>query len=243
MALDQITSQAIASGAVTSDAIASGAVTVTGIPDGEITAAKLHTTAISDKLGYTPVSPTTLASELATKANVSSLAAVATSGSYNDLSNKPSTGKVLQVISSSTSTQASTTSLDWQNSNLAVTITPSSTSSRILVLVNDRGRNETPGNYHECWFEYGLFKDGVSTALSEIVVGWGSSPTTYGKLAYENLNLSYIDSPNTTSAVTYRTKFKQDINGAGTPSYVHQNATYSGSIEGVCQIIAMEIAG
>jgi hypothetical protein len=65
MALDQITSQAIASGAVTSDAIASGAVTVADIPDGEITATKLHTTAISDKLGYTPVSPTQLSNEVA----------------------------------------------------------------------------------------------------------------------------------------------------------------------------------
>lgn len=44
MALDQITSQAIASGAVTSDAIASGAITVADIPNGEITAAKLHST-------------------------------------------------------------------------------------------------------------------------------------------------------------------------------------------------------
>jgi hypothetical protein len=50
MALDQITSQSIAAGAIT----------VEDISDGSITAAKLHDTAIQDKLGYTPVSPTQL---------------------------------------------------------------------------------------------------------------------------------------------------------------------------------------
>ena len=77
MAIDKLTSQALASGSVTSDAIATGAITVADIPNGEITAAKLATTAISDKLGYTPVSPTTLNSSLAFKANTSSLGTLA----------------------------------------------------------------------------------------------------------------------------------------------------------------------
>ena len=53
----QVKSSNIAIGAITSDQIASGAITVADIPDGEITAAKLHTTAVTDKLGYTPVAP------------------------------------------------------------------------------------------------------------------------------------------------------------------------------------------
>jgi len=54
MALDQITSQSIAEGAIT----------VNDIADGSITHSKLHTTAIQDKLGYTPVSPTQLTTEI-----------------------------------------------------------------------------------------------------------------------------------------------------------------------------------
>jgi hypothetical protein len=61
MALTKITTDGLSDNAITADKIASGAVTVADIPDGEITAAKLHTTAISGKLGYTPVSPTDLA--------------------------------------------------------------------------------------------------------------------------------------------------------------------------------------
>jgi hypothetical protein len=58
---------------ITSDSLAAGAVNVSALPDGVISAAKLHTTAISDKLGYTPVSPTDLSSGLALKANASAL--------------------------------------------------------------------------------------------------------------------------------------------------------------------------
>ena len=76
----QVKSSNIAVGAITTDQIAAGAITVADIPDGEITAAKLHTTldlssktityptnsvtadalhttAVTDKLGYTPVAP------------------------------------------------------------------------------------------------------------------------------------------------------------------------------------------
>jgi hypothetical protein len=81
MALTKITSDGIGDNAITADKIASGAVTVSDIPDGEITTAKiadaaithskLHTTAIQDKLGYTPVNP----SSLGTLASLNSVSA------------------------------------------------------------------------------------------------------------------------------------------------------------------------
>ena len=73
MAIDKLSSQALATGSVTSDAIATGAITVADIPDGEITAVKLKSTAISDKLGYTPVSPTDLTNSLAPKADTTAV--------------------------------------------------------------------------------------------------------------------------------------------------------------------------
>ncbi len=77
MAFTKITSDGIGDNAVTSDKIASGAITAADIPNGEITAAKLATTAISDKLGYTPVSPTTLNTSLGFKASTSALGTLA----------------------------------------------------------------------------------------------------------------------------------------------------------------------
>lgn len=49
---------------VTSQALAPNAVQISNIPDNEITAAKLHTTAIQDKLGYTPVSSSYVSDQL-----------------------------------------------------------------------------------------------------------------------------------------------------------------------------------
>lgn len=69
MALRKVQSGVIADNAITTAKIASGAVTATDVPDGEITAAKLSSTAISDKLGYTPVSPTQLSNDIATVNN------------------------------------------------------------------------------------------------------------------------------------------------------------------------------
>lgn len=52
-----------------STALRSDAVTISNIPDNEITAAKLHTTAIQDKLGYTPASAATVASQISALVN------------------------------------------------------------------------------------------------------------------------------------------------------------------------------
>ena len=85
MALTKITSDGIGDNAITADKIASGAVTVADIPDGEITAAKLHDTAISNKLGYTPVSPT----DLSAKADATTV--------NSALATKASTGKAIAM--------------------------------------------------------------------------------------------------------------------------------------------------
>jgi hypothetical protein len=74
-----------------------GSVNGTVITDGSIAAVDLSASAITDKLGYTPVSPTDLSEGLADKQDTigyipvdpATLSNVATSGSYTDLSNTP----------------------------------------------------------------------------------------------------------------------------------------------------------
>jgi len=56
MAIDKLTSQGLAPGAVTANSI----------DDNSVTAAKLHITAIQDKLGYTPVDPAQLQNQVIT---------------------------------------------------------------------------------------------------------------------------------------------------------------------------------
>ena len=46
------------------------------------------------------------------------------------------TGKVLQVITDTTTTEKSTTSASWQDGDLTVTITPTSSSNKVFLMIS-----------------------------------------------------------------------------------------------------------
>ena len=112
-------------------------------------------------------------------------------------------GKVLQVVTSTYSTQTSTTSTSYVTTNLDASITPSSSSNKVLVLIAQNG----------------VYKDGTGNGTD---IELRRNGTGIGKLAEnaggENVG-SYaigtgaaaclLDSPNTTSAVSYETFFKR----------------------------------
>ncbi len=135
---------------------------------------------------------------------------------------------IIQVVSASTSTEISTTSLSYVNTNLAVTITPQSASSTILVIVNDIIRSAGAAAYWEQYSGYGIFRDGLATALSEAIYGYGYGKPSgaSGKSQTTGVYQCAYDSPNTTSAVTYRTKFLADIDGGSQTAYAHSTAGF-----------------
>lgn len=208
---------AAASATAAADAVSSG------VSDGSVTTAKLADSAV-------------------TSAKIATVEASKLIGKINAIN--ATTGSVIQVVSSQTNSSIETSSLNWVNTNLSVSITPQFNTSRILIIVADTTRSQGAPNYHEQWSEYGIFRDGISTALKQVMTGWGSSPTTFGKVAYGNVSTSYLDSPSTTSQITYRTKMRCDIVGGSQSMAAHMYSSYyGGNIEGVSQIIAMEIAG
>jgi hypothetical protein len=99
-----------------SSALRSDAVTVANIPNGEITAAKLHTTAIQDKLGYTPVSPTDL-SNLIDSAPTALNTLNELAAALGDDANYAAT------VTTALATKASTSYVDTQISSIQVTPT------------------------------------------------------------------------------------------------------------------------
>lgn len=128
MALDQITSQSIADNAISAGDLADGSITAAKLHDTAIadklgyTPASAATVAsqISDLVAGAPTALNTLnelaaalgndanyaatiTTALGTKANTSSLSTVATSGSYNDLSSKPTLGSLAALNSVSAS--------------------------------------------------------------------------------------------------------------------------------------------
>jgi len=139
-----------------------------------------------------------------------------------------SPGHVLQVVNATYSTQSTSSSSTYADTGLTATITPSSTSSKILVIVQQSGlakvTNATGVNLKLLRNSTDLitFENSVGQEYSTAWNIVGGSGTTY------------LDSPATTSAVTYKTQFASNNNNATV--YVQINSASS-------TITLMEIAG
>jgi hypothetical protein len=108
-------------------------------------------------------------------------------------------GKVLQVVQGTTSTTATNTTGTPADTNLTATITPTSASSKILVIVNQTGASKTNDT------SIGMNLRRASTTIMQIYY-MGYTGTSL-RLDFGDMNMVYLDSPATTSATTYKTQF------------------------------------
>jgi len=121
----------------------------------------------------------------------------------------PKAGNVIQVVQGTYSTNVTTSSTSLVDTGLTATITPTSASSKILVLVYQAGLNNG-GN--------------SSTGINTQLIRNGTSIYNFGKYSIYitsvvslngGISGGYLDSPATTSAVTYKTQFlRQDGSGS-----------------------------
>ena len=117
-------------------------------------------------------------------------------------------GKVLQVVQATYATQTIITSTSYTDSGLSATITPSSATSKILILVNQN----LLANRETTIFDgaVDLRRGNTSIYLQEYANGIAAA--TQGSPAYIQQrhyhNATYLDSPTTTSATTYKTMGK-----------------------------------
>jgi hypothetical protein len=116
-------------------------------------------------------------------------------------------GKVLQVVTATDDTARSTTSTSFvtASNTLSVSITPSSTSSKVLILVSSSGKC----NGNSSGF-FTIYRDGT-TNLGEASNGF--IRTTDGNVDVSvGLGINYLDSPSTTSATTYQVYMRASAN-------------------------------
>ena len=132
-------------------------------------------------------------------------------------------GKILQVITATDSTARSSTSSSFVtgSNTLSVTITPSATSSKILVLYTGAVQNvgATNATSHFTIYRGATNLGGGSNSAL------GSAYINANNLVL-NMSIGYLDSPSTTSATTYQVYFKNDnsttvyLNAQGTLSSI-----------------------
>ena len=116
-------------------------------------------------------------------------------------------GKVLQVVSGTTNTTIANSTSTYADTGVTATITPTLSTSKVLVLVSHNGMYKSDGNSGN-QFELQLLRDATQIAF------------TYNLYTGTTVNISgsssfnYLDSPATTSATTYKTQFKNPANAS-----------------------------
>ena len=127
-------------------------------------------------------------------------------------------GHVLQVVTGSTATAATSTTSTYADTGLSATITPTSSSNKILVIVNQQGCQKYGSN---TGLGLKLFRG--STELVKFEGQFGINQGTNDFNAGGN-GVTHLDSPSTTSATTYKTQFN-NRSAAGTVGVQADSAT------------------
>ncbi len=136
------------------------------------------------------------------------------------------TPAIKQIVTASLATSTSTTSSSYVDTGLTATITPSSTSSKIIVIyasakmtVNGSATNMTAIN------AYTKLLRGA-TAVSESLHGFDLFAASNYKTPYIPFTITSIDSPSSTSALTYKVQYS----GSATQEVVFANSTAPATI-------------
>jgi len=136
-------------------------------------------------------------------------------------------GMVIQVVSHKNSAPNSTTSSSFVATNSTVTITPTSTNSKILIQANAPlyGNNNNTHTYTT------IYRDNVNLNGTSELQLFATGSDAMGR--WSNGSMQFLDSPNTTSSVTYTVYFRNSTSGTS-----HYDAN-----GGMAIITAMEIGG
>jgi hypothetical protein len=178
---------------------------------------------VSSDLGIGIVGSTNIADGTIVNADINASAAIAgskLSGSF---------GKVLQVVTATDSTGRSTSSASFvtASNTMSVSITPSSASNKIFVTVSGNLYQVTAPKYAIAT----IFRDAtdLGAASNKGLTNVYANPNDTGA----PLCMTILDSPNTTSAITYQVYI---LSGSGGTATINEN-----NCKGV--ITAFEIAG
>jgi hypothetical protein len=129
--------------------------------------------------------------------------------------------RIMQVVATGTSTQVSSTTTTLADTTLTATITPQATSSKILIFANH------PVNYRSGTdagnsLVLALFRGATQVQILKFIGENGTNPLLF------STQMLYVDSPNTTSATTYKTQFANNV--AASEVRVQANSYPSGMV-------------
>ena len=131
--------------------------------------------------------------------------------------------------------------------NLSVAITPSSTSSKILVTTHISYGAGNNNLYASGYLMRDSTDIGVNTTAtgSQFNVSFGMDLTGQANETYKlrNSSMSFLDSPSSTSSLTYKVQVRVNSNGTLYINRTGQNANADYGSRGISTLTIMEVAG
>ncbi len=112
------------------------------------------------------------------------------------------TGSVLQVVSANYSTAINSDNNTWVDTGLSCAITPKFSNSKIMILVDQNGRVDS-----STWLAYRMLRNTLE------IKGVGYYLFNGNSINHSSLAFNFLDSPNTTSEITYKTQFMRSSGG------------------------------
>jgi hypothetical protein len=138
-----------------------------------------------------------------------------------DIASSVNLGKVLQVIYGTTNTTAQTGAQSYTDTGLSASITPSATSSKVLILVSQNlvFKTDTASEREVYW--------NICRGSSLVILASSTMDTNTSNQFKNSVfnGLNFLDSPNTTSATTYKTQMK--VSAGSSDVYAQTNSTNS----------------
>jgi len=132
-------------------------------------------------------------------------------------------GKVLQAVTGTSSSASQGSETSFTDTGLNVTITPSATSSKILVMAHTTGLIDSSGSFVYFTIERQI-SGGSNTNIGDSSIGL--SHMRGDSVNISNVMVHALDSPSTTSAVTYEFQRRVSANsGAAMYQNVKSNIT------------------
>ena len=155
-------------------------------------------------------------------------------------------GKILQVVQGTLTTTASRASTTFGDTGLSVSITPSATSSKVLIMCTmlagyDQNNQDRP--------RFKLLRDSTEIMGSD-ASSPGSRQTVVASVPRQddgggenmiNVNFQFLDSPSTTSAITYKTQYSTR---GGNTAYINRmgnDTDDANQCRGISVIQAIEV--
>jgi len=211
---DAITGAKIADDAINSEHYTDGSIDTAHLADGQVTVGKLATAVFT---GATDIGAAIVDADLFLMDDGAG-GTIRKTTAARLKTYIPGVGKVLQVVNTGSSTETSSSSTTYADSSLTAAITPSASSSKVLVMITQAGLLK---NSSDNGGKLRLLRG--STALEEFENDFGRNGGT-GLNIVGGASCNVLDSPNTTSETTYKTQVACSVSSNASVAVQHNSA-------------------